>query len=124
MILPIILSVVSVASAQHMVAGVGRLSLGVNTPGASASANVDVEFNSNVLSSAIGSIVSSLTEGPNRTSSSVLPVSKVYGVSVRSCSCFETHTAQLTSIPSVRWLVDLRTMVSSDKLRVSCDTTY
>lgn len=77
--LPLLLSAASVISAQNLVSGVGRLSLDASSI---ISADVNVEFSSNVLSSAVGSIVSSLSEGPNRTTASALPTSKLYGVNV------------------------------------------
>lgn len=79
-LLPLLLSAATIASAQNLVSGVGRLSL---SAGASPSAAGSVKFSSNVLSSAVGSIVSSVSDGPNRTVDSALPTSKLYGVNVR-----------------------------------------
>lgn len=74
--LPLILSAAAIVSAQNLVSGVGKLSL-------SAPTSAKVEFSSNVLSSALGSIASSVSGGPNRTAASALPTSKLYGVNVR-----------------------------------------
>lgn len=82
-LLPLLLSAATIASAQNLVSGVGRLSL---SAGASPSAAGSVKFSSNVLSSAVGSIVSSVSDGPNRTIDSALPTSKLYGVNVRAKS--------------------------------------
>ena len=68
------LLMLSAVSAQEQVSGVGRLSFG---------STEDVQFNLGVYASAVDQIVSSVSNGPNRTTLQSLPVKKLYGVNVR-----------------------------------------
>jgi hypothetical protein len=61
-------------SAQHQVSGIGRLSSGSTD---------DVQFNLDVYASTVNGIISSVNNGPNRTTSQCFPVEKLYGVNVR-----------------------------------------
>lgn len=64
----------SLVSGQHQVSGVGRLNSG---------SAENVQFNLDVYASAVNEIVSSVSNGPNRTTSQCFPVEKLYGVNVR-----------------------------------------
>jgi hypothetical protein len=67
------LLVTVLASAQHQVAGIGRLS---------SDSTENVQFNLDVYASAVNGIISSVNNGPNRTTSQCFPAKKLYGVNV------------------------------------------
>lgn len=64
-----------VAYAYNYVSGTGRLSSDLTQ---------NVEFNLGVYSSSIESALSSIHDGPNRTSAAALPVTKLHGVNVNT----------------------------------------
>jgi hypothetical protein len=82
--LPVVLLVaIPVIRALDLVSGVGRLNSG---------ATQIVQFSLDTYSSTITSIVSSVSQGPNRTSLDSLPVNKIYGVNVSTrLTTFDTR---------------------------------
>lgn len=78
--LSLFLAVTSALRAQ----GQGVAGIGSSNAGSSTDSNV--HFDMDVYSSTVGSIISSLDDGPNRTYQQALPVNKLYGVNVRDSS--------------------------------------
>lgn len=72
-LLTLLLLALPVVYAQNWVSGTGRLNSGSDQA---------VSFSSEAYSSTVKSIVSSIEQGPNRTTSTSLPVDKIYGVNV------------------------------------------
>jgi hypothetical protein len=93
-------------SAQHQVSGIGRLSSGSTD---------DVQFNLDVYASAVNGIISSVNNGPNRTTSQCFPVEKLYGVNVRVIfpvllkgqPCFRLATGWYPKHGSFEYVLDI-----------------
>lgn len=74
--LSFLLAATALRAQAQGVAGIGSSSAGL-------SIDVDLHFDLDIYASTVGSIISSLSDGPNRTCQQALPVKKLYGVNVR-----------------------------------------
>lgn len=72
------LSFVSATFAANLASGLGRLSPG--------ELQLDIEFSAGLFSNTINEIAFSLTQGPNRTEKTGIPVERIYGVNVSTTS--------------------------------------